>query len=330
MVVNSDGTIEQVTHYYPYGGVIGDISTNENVQKYKFEGPRSHQKEIDNLLARRRAFRRGVELDRTFGLDNYDIHARQYFAMAPMWDRIDPLTEENPQYSPYSYCMGDPVNYGDYNGCDTTVVNFIEGKWIISTPIISEGDDVFIIKDGDNETILTNTEGEYGNRMSIVYLESDQFQNFGIYQLSGTKTCGYVLQPPGAPSSDHNEKHRSISGTYQTGLGTGERWPNYVSVNNDQLYDGKGLRVHYGSSANASTNCILISDLYIKNSQGRVFFDLNKSRNAVESYFNYLGGKRLYDANGKPLRITTPPNTNRRVDVYKWKKIPISTITILN
>ena len=42
---------------------------NENFQKYKLfhyipreqarsEGPRSHQKEIDNLLARRRAFRR--------------------------------------------------------------------------------------------------------------------------------------------------------------------------------------------------------------------------------------------------------------------------------
>ena len=106
MVVNSDGTVEQITHYYPYGGVIGDISTllsdvtkgnNENLQKYKFEGK---------------------ELDRTFGLDNYDIHARQYFAMAPMWDRIDPLTEDNPQFSPYSYCMGDPVNLGDYNGMD--------------------------------------------------------------------------------------------------------------------------------------------------------------------------------------------------------------------
>jgi hypothetical protein len=98
MVVNKNGTKEQVTHYYPYGGVIGDIGTllsdvtkgnNESLQKYKLfhyipreqarsEGPRSHQKEIDNLLARRRAFRRGVELDRTFGLDNYDVHARQW------------------------------------------------------------------------------------------------------------------------------------------------------------------------------------------------------------------------------------------------------------
>ena len=95
MVVNKNGTNEQVTHYYPYGGVIGDISTNENVRKYKFEGK---------------------ELDRTFGLDNYDIHARQYFAMMPSWDRIDPLAEDSPQFSPYGYCMGDPVNFGDYNG----------------------------------------------------------------------------------------------------------------------------------------------------------------------------------------------------------------------
>ena len=67
-------------YLYDENGLRPDVTkgNNENVQKYKFEGPRSHQKEIDNLLARRRAFRRGVELDRTFGLDNYDVHARQW------------------------------------------------------------------------------------------------------------------------------------------------------------------------------------------------------------------------------------------------------------
>ena len=95
MVVNKSGMKEQITHYYPYGGVIGDISTNENVQKYKFEGK---------------------ELDRTFGLDNNDIHARQYFAMMPSWDRIDKLAEKYYGISPYTYCGGDPVNLGDYNG----------------------------------------------------------------------------------------------------------------------------------------------------------------------------------------------------------------------
>ena len=104
MVVNKNGTVEQVTHYYPYGGVIGDIGTllsdvtkgnNENLQEYKFEGK---------------------ELDRTFGLDNYDIHARQYFAMAPIWDRIDSLAEKLPGVSPYVFCNGDPVNHVDKDG----------------------------------------------------------------------------------------------------------------------------------------------------------------------------------------------------------------------
>ena len=78
MVVNGSGDIEQRTHYYPYGGVIGDISTNENFQKYK----------LFHYIPREQARSEGKELDRTFGLDNYDIYARQYFAMAPMWDRL--------------------------------------------------------------------------------------------------------------------------------------------------------------------------------------------------------------------------------------------------
>jgi hypothetical protein len=82
-------------------------------EQARSEGPRSHQKEIDNLLARRRAFRRGVELDRTFGLDNYDIYARQYFSMAPMWDKPDSKAEDYYPISPYAYCGGDPVNNGD-------------------------------------------------------------------------------------------------------------------------------------------------------------------------------------------------------------------------
>lgn len=104
MVINRNATSasapEQITHYYPYGGVIGDISTNENLQKFKFEGK---------------------ELDRSFGLDNYDIHARNYFAMLPMWDRVDPLAEKYYGISPYVYCGGDPVNRGDYDGQKTVL-----------------------------------------------------------------------------------------------------------------------------------------------------------------------------------------------------------------
>ena len=44
MVVNKTGTVEQITHYYPYGGIIGGIDRTPTLQPYKFEG-----KELDRL-----------------------------------------------------------------------------------------------------------------------------------------------------------------------------------------------------------------------------------------------------------------------------------------
>ena len=95
MVVNSSGATEQITHYYPYGGVIGGIDLGSNLQPYKFEGK---------------------ELDRTYGLDWYDIHARQYDPIVPAWHTIDPQAEKSYHISPYVYCAGDPVNRVDRNG----------------------------------------------------------------------------------------------------------------------------------------------------------------------------------------------------------------------
>ena len=137
MVVNKNGNVEQVTHYYPYGGIIGDISTNENVQKYKFEGK---------------------ELDRTFGLDYYDIHARQYFAMAPMWDRIDNKAEEFFHVSPYSFCEGNPVNYCDFNGMNPVFTS--DGVYICDTREGFTGS--IMIYDGDlnKEELMEMSMGE--------------------------------------------------------------------------------------------------------------------------------------------------------------------------
>ena len=55
VVAKYDGTIEQTTHYYPYGGILSQ-STNQGVQKYKYNGK---------------------ELDTMHGLNMYDYGARQ-------------------------------------------------------------------------------------------------------------------------------------------------------------------------------------------------------------------------------------------------------------
>jgi hypothetical protein len=41
-VINENGTIEQMTNYYPFSSVVAEISTNQSLQPYKFNGKEVH------------------------------------------------------------------------------------------------------------------------------------------------------------------------------------------------------------------------------------------------------------------------------------------------
>ena len=94
-VTNEDGTVEQIVHYYPFGGTFNDAGVNASLQQYKYNGK---------------------ELDRVAGLNTYDYGARQYFSPVPAWDRMDPKCEEDYGGSPYAYCRSNPINSFDING----------------------------------------------------------------------------------------------------------------------------------------------------------------------------------------------------------------------
>ena len=90
----ADGRIEEVNHYYPFGGLMGD-SRNATTQPYKYIGK---------------------ELDRTHGLNWYDHGARHYDPVTGRWNVMDALAEKYYPWSPYVSCGDDPVNYIDASG----------------------------------------------------------------------------------------------------------------------------------------------------------------------------------------------------------------------
>ena len=94
-VTNEDGTVEQIVHYYPFGGTFNDAGLNASLQQYKYNGK---------------------ELDRVAGLNTYDYGARQYFSALPVWDRVDPKCEEDYGVSPYAYCRNNPMKFIDKKG----------------------------------------------------------------------------------------------------------------------------------------------------------------------------------------------------------------------
>jgi RHS repeat-associated protein len=92
VVVSSGGTVAEVNHYYPFGGVF---ASSGNVQPYKYNGK---------------------ELDTKKGLNWYDYGARHYDAMLGRWFVADPLAEKMYGWSPYAYCFNSPIKYVDEDG----------------------------------------------------------------------------------------------------------------------------------------------------------------------------------------------------------------------
>lgn len=97
VVVGQNGSVEEVNHYYPFGGTFASTSS---VQPYKYNGK---------------------ELDRQGGLDWYDYGARHYDAALGRWHVVDPMAEKYYLWSPYAYCLGNPVRFIDPTGMVTEI-----------------------------------------------------------------------------------------------------------------------------------------------------------------------------------------------------------------
>ena len=129
MVVNENGTIEQVNHYYPFGGVYGDLAYNSELQKNKYIGK---------------------EFDHTSGLDWYDHGARMYDAAKGSWDRMDKLAEKYCSINPYIYSINNPITYLDLDGLRPRI--YIETNGLGHT----------FVTIGEGRNTIVYTYGRYG------------------------------------------------------------------------------------------------------------------------------------------------------------------------
>ena len=116
MLTDNTDMCSQRMSYYPYGITSSALER----QDFKYSGK---------------------ELDRTYGLDLYDFHARQYDPVLGCFNSIDPLAEKYYNISPYAYCAGDPVNCIDPTGCSTRVVkNDSTGHYDVIGGNLEDGD----------------------------------------------------------------------------------------------------------------------------------------------------------------------------------------------
>ena len=140
MVTSASGTVEQVVHYYPFGGQFAD-GTAASLQEFKFTGK---------------------EWDSSKGQNLYDFGARTYDPALLRWTTPDPLSSKYPAWSPYAYCGNSPALFVDPEGKDI---------WEI------DRDGNILRKEGSKRTFLY-AQNEEGNRTSrFIALSSDDILN---------------------------------------------------------------------------------------------------------------------------------------------------------
>jgi len=118
----------------------------------------------------------------------HDFRARFYDPQIGRWHVVDPMIENNYEYTPYAYCYNNPVIFIDPFGLDTLKFN-MEGFYLNTST--SDGDPVLemVREDGseyfsfnDPEKDLSDLESlieDYGSSTQLVYLKTkDDVDNY--------------------------------------------------------------------------------------------------------------------------------------------------------
>ncbi len=222
--------IEQNTHYYPYGELISDISTNPNVQKYKYGSK---------------------ELDRSFGLDLYDFHARLHDAKLGCFTSIDPLAEDFTWLTPYNYCAGDPVNCVDPDG--RRPIYDMNGNFLGTDDGGLQGD--YIVMNKDNFTQgMTNEEAL---KYSTCYVDEETIKTIE----------DHYKNLPNRPDWDGELTLEEANEWFRNGKGD----PLFVNASKVDLSNYKSLGDDY-IGKNYTFNTLFSSK------HGRIFGNLNFKR----------------------------------------------------
>ncbi|UPT69698.1 MAG: RHS repeat-associated core domain-containing protein [Flavobacterium sp. JAD_PAG50586_2] len=108
--------ILEENHYYPFGLKHTNYNAGAKDLQKKEEFP--ELTEIGELTGSK-AYKykyNGKEWQDELGLNLYDYGARNYDPALGRWMNIDPLAEQYRRWSPYNYCVDNPVRFTDPDG----------------------------------------------------------------------------------------------------------------------------------------------------------------------------------------------------------------------
>lgn len=280
VVVNENQKVEQVNHYYPFGGIMAE-TTGSNEQQYKYNGK---------------------ELERMMGINLYDYGARFYDPAICRFTTVDPLAYKNSSSTPYGYCMNSPIRFIDPMGTDTLDIlyNNKNNKWSYSKVIIAKGNDIFRIHINGETHSIEFADNQYGERLDFLNIYTDDNKEgytLGIYHLSGSSekgATGFYVTPGGLPSTQVGSGRRIPEGVYPMTTPNGSEGWRQPGIGG--IVESRGSKIHFGYPypRKWTEACFIIASTY-EMRNGKIFFNETDSRNQLRNFDTVLGASRIYE-----------------------------------
>ena len=200
VVISQSGTVEETSHYYPFGGVFASAG---NVQPYKYNGK---------------------ELDTKKGLNWYDYGARHYDAVLGRFITVDALYDKHFKVSPYVYCGNEPVGRIDPDGNDWRVqthynreTDKIEYKITVGAALINNSNN----KELDIKTLAGQIVEQVNAAYTISgddYVSTMDMQLRTVNSVDDIKDTEHVLQIVDQDMLTKTDKSVVMAETYKNSL----------------------------------------------------------------------------------------------------------------
>jgi RHS repeat-associated protein len=124
-ITDQDGEAVQHLQYLPFGEPYVDQRTTGWQARHTFSGK---------------------ERDEETGYSYFG--ARYYDSDLSVWLSVDPLASKYPGWSPYNYCLNNPIKLIDPDGCDVEVTANENGTYTVTGGTLNSDKNIYIMKDG--------------------------------------------------------------------------------------------------------------------------------------------------------------------------------------
>ena len=287
-VLNQSMTILEQNDYYPFGLRHPNSALKTTANRYRYNG----KEEITST-------------------NTSDYDARQYSAEFCQWMQVDPLAEKYYSWSPYNFCVGNPLRFVDLDGRETRVVQNGDGTYTVIGGVLNEDRNIYIYTQDEDGNYTVR-----GNSIGITS-STTSFYNADANDGKGAWAIGSIINPNDESGDaflgDIFGNTPTMIDDYMSNAGNGDKYDFKVTngtentIENIDIYRGMPI----GKTSNGQTIYSSARDIgniaagYVAGANGMSW---EASRIAFDAYQSKVKGRPSIES------IST-----RNAEMYGWR-----------